>query len=109
MINLNFYGFNLAQRYDVIWPGAVGLWLFLEIYFEFRHNKRTGLKKGICFFLSFPRCRIPPSVVSAHGQITLYIDIHAFSLIIAQISKVLFRSNKKPNLEHKVAHGAAHH
>ena len=54
VINLNFYGFNLAQRYDVIWPGAVGLWLFLEIYFEFRHNKRTGLKRGFAFFFLFP-------------------------------------------------------
>ncbi len=110
VINLNFYGFNLAQRYDVIWPGAVGLWLFLEIYFEFRHNKRTGLKKGdLLFFFLFPAAVFLLLWYLPMVKSLFILTSMLFSLIIAQISKVLFRSNKKPNLEHKVAHGAAHH
>ncbi len=54
VINIMFYGFDLRERYDILGPAIVGVWLFLEIYHDYRKRK-VGLRKAdLVYSLLFP-------------------------------------------------------
>ncbi len=51
-INTIFFGFDLAQRYDIIWPGVVAIWLALEIYVMMRGKSASS--SDLLYFIAFP-------------------------------------------------------
>lgn len=51
-INTIFAGFDLGERYNVVWAGIVGVWLALEIYFEMR--KKPANSSDLLYFVAFP-------------------------------------------------------
>lgn len=53
-INNMFYGFDLLQIHDLVWSGAVGLFLAAEIYFDFRKHKSVLGRPDMFYFVLFP-------------------------------------------------------
>lgn len=53
-INTNFYGFELGMKNDIIWAGAVGLFLLIEIYLKYRRLKGGISKSDLTYFILFP-------------------------------------------------------
>jgi YidC/Oxa1 family membrane protein insertase len=102
VINLNFYGFDLGERNNLIWPAAVALWLFLETYFEYRHREAMGLKKGdLMFLLLFPASVFIILWYLPMVKSLFILTSMVFSLIIGYVSKALFKSS--------AGHGTEHH
>ncbi len=95
VINTNFYGYELGERYGILWPGMVALFLFSEIYFDFRH-KKTGLTRAdLFYFILFPTFAffilwMLPMVKSLFVFTSL-----VFSVVIAMIGRALFHKKKK--------------
>lgn len=52
-INTNFYGFEIGKVHDWIWSGICGLYIFLYIIFENRHQKHWQSGQMVFLFL-FP-------------------------------------------------------
>lgn len=97
VINLNFYGFHLGEQFNIFWSGAVGLWLFLEIYFDYKNKNMKGLRKGdLLYFVLFPAAVFMVLWYLPMVKSLFILTSMAFSLIIAQISKALFKSAPKP-------------
>lgn len=94
-INTNFYGFDLRMRHDVIWSGVVALWLFVEIYVDFKKNKQIKLEqKDLTYFIFFPLAVFAALWWLPMVKSLFILSSMIFSLIVAQISKVLFRPKK---------------
>jgi len=56
-INTNFYGFDVGAVHDILWSGIVGLWLFIEIYVDYRKKRKMGVgfqKADLAYFFIFP-------------------------------------------------------
>ncbi|KKW41424.1 MAG: Membrane protein insertase YidC [Candidatus Magasanikbacteria bacterium GW2011_GWA2_56_11] len=92
-INTMFYGFDLARTHDTLSAGIVGLWLAAEIYITFR--KRPARMADLMYFLLFPlfvffALWFLPMVKSLFILTSL-----AFSAIIHQFMKLVFRPKKK--------------
>lgn len=103
-INTIFYGFDLGQVHDFVWPGIVWLILIVEIYFGFKHKKNGLNKADFWYFVLFPAfCFLLlwwlPMVKSLFILTTM-----TFSVIIHQFSKLLFKPKKQP-----IVAGQAHH
>jgi len=93
-INVFFYGYDLGATHDIVWPGIVGLFLLVEIYFEYRKQKSGLTKADLAYFILFPLASflllwILPMVKSLFILTSLI-----FSVIIHQFSKLIFRSPK---------------
>ncbi|MFA6427022.1 MAG: YidC/Oxa1 family membrane protein insertase [Candidatus Magasanikbacteria bacterium] len=93
-INIMFFGFNLGQTHDIIWPGIVGLFLLAEIYLGYRHRKGSITKSDLFYFLLFPAASffllwMLPMVKSLFILTSL-----VFSLIVHQFVKL---GVKKPD------------
>ncbi len=100
VIDTNFYGFDLAKRHDYLWAGAVGFWLLAEIYIDLQKKKASGLKKGdLLFLLLFPVSVFLVLWYLPMVKSLFILTSMLFSVIIAQISKVLF-SSKTPATAH---------
>ena len=95
-INTDFYGFDLGARHDWLWAGAVGLFLFLEVYLELQKRKR-GLGKGdLAYGVLFPAFVFLllwwlPMVKSLFILTSIL-----FSVIIGWFSRSLFRKRQMP-------------
>jgi len=102
-INTDFFGFDLGERHTWVWPALVALFLIVEIYSDYRRKKMIITKNEMWYFLLFPIFSFIalwwlPMVKSLFILTTM-----TFSVIIHQISKLLFGSHK-PTEE-----SAAHH
>lgn len=91
-INVNFYGFDLGMRHSWIWAGIVGVFLAAEIYVEFRKREGNLSKADLFYFVLFPASVFIflywlPMVKSLFILTSL-----VFSAIIAQFSKIIFRT-----------------
>ena len=96
MIETDFYGFDLRKRHDYIWAGAVAVWLFAEIYLDLHKKQIGGVKKGdMIFFLIFPTSVFLVLWYLPMVKSLFILTSMLFSVIIAQISKVVFRSEPK--------------
>ena len=94
VINTDFYGFDLSARRDLMWSGAVGVFLYLQIYLESRKHKVRVHRGDLVYFLLFPLVVFLvlwwlPMVKSLFILTSL-----VFSAIVYQFSKVLFRRHK---------------
>lgn len=101
-INTDFYGFDLGARHDTLWAGAVGLFLFAEIYLDYRKRKMKIHKNDLLYFFLFPLgvfwlLWILPMVKSLFVLTSLL-----FSAMIYQFSVLLFKS--KVNESEKAHH-----
>lgn len=54
IINSFFYGFDLAQSHGILLPGLIALWLFTEIYLDYRKRRMELQKSDLFYFLLFP-------------------------------------------------------
>jgi len=55
-INIMFFGFDLGATRDTIWAGGVGLFLLIEIYWDYRKQKDNIMltKRDLAYFIFFP-------------------------------------------------------
>lgn len=90
-INTVFYGFELGAVHDFIWPGIVGLFLLVEIYFGYRKYK-TLAKADLAYFILFPVFSFLALWFLPMVKSLFILTSLVFSAIIHQFSKLLFRS-----------------
>jgi len=93
-INTDFYGFQLGQTHDIIWPGLVALFLAAEIYIGYRHRRGRLRKTDLFYFILFPLIVFfvlwaLPMVKSLFIMATM-----VFSILMALTGKLLFRRTK---------------
>jgi len=91
-INTDFYGFELSERHNIVWPVLVALFLFGEIYFELK-GKRVR-QADMFYLIIFPIVSFfilwwLPMVKSLFILTSIF-----FSIIIHQISRIFMRSEK---------------
>lgn len=95
VININFLGFDLGERYELIWPGIVAILLFIETYRDFR-KKPTGLqKRDLTYFLLFPTFVFIVLWMLPMVKSLFVLTSMICSLVIGGISGIVFRSSKK--------------
>ncbi|HLD31678.1 MAG TPA: YidC/Oxa1 family membrane protein insertase [Patescibacteria group bacterium] len=90
-INTNFYGFELGQSHDIVWPGFVALLLILEIYFHYRKQKIGLNKADLAYFLIFPLFSFFALWILPMVKSVFILTSILFSAIIHQFSTVFFR------------------
>lgn len=98
VINTNFYGFDLGARHNVIWAGAVGLFLLIEIYITYRRFKGGLNKQDLTYFILFPLAVfftlwLLPMVKSLFILTSLF-----FSLIVGSLSRLFFKEMVKRDI-----------
>lgn len=91
VINTNFFGFELGHRYDWLWSGAVGVFLFAEIYIDYKRNHRVLEKKDLVYFILFPSFVFILLWYLPMVKALFVLTSMVFSVIVSQFSKVLFK------------------
>lgn len=92
-INTIFYGFELGANYNLIFPGAVALFLLVEIYLDYRHNKFALTKSDLAYFILFPAFSFLALWFLPMVKSLFILTSIVFSVIISQFTKLIF-SNK---------------
>ncbi|HAZ28533.1 MAG TPA: hypothetical protein DCY48_02020 [Candidatus Magasanikbacteria bacterium] len=95
VINTNFFGFELGQSHDIIWPGIVTIWLFLEIYFDYRKQHIPLQKADLLYFIFFPSFVFVALWILPMVKSLFILTSMIFSVIIAELSRIFFRPKKK--------------
>lgn len=90
-INTMFYGFDLGHRHDLIWPGAVAVFLLTEIYFDYRKHKFSLTKADLAYFLLFPAFSFLALWLLPMVKSLFILTTMTFSVIIGQFSKLIFK------------------
>lgn len=91
-INLNFYGFDLGASHQLIWSGIVAIWLFIEIYFDYKRRKNVKLiKADLMYFFLFPLFVFAVLWWLPMVKSLFILTSMVFSAIIAQVSNLIFR------------------
>lgn len=91
-INVDFYGFNLGQTHDIIWPGIVAIFLLAEIYLDYRKKKLALTKTDLAYFLLFPAFSFFALWLLPMVKSIFILTSCLFSVIIHQFSGLIFRS-----------------
>ncbi len=95
-INTVFYGFELGKVHDLIWPGIVMVYLWVEIYIEYRKRKNGLTKSDFWYFILFPAFSYLVLWALPMVKSVFILTTMTFSVIIHQFSKLIFRPKKKP-------------
>lgn len=93
-INTVFYGFELGARHDIIWPGAVALFLLIEIYLSYRRHKLLLSKGDLAYFVLFPAFSFFALWILPMVKSLFILTSLTFSVIIDQFSRLFFRPKK---------------
>lgn len=93
-MNTIFYGFDLAATHDWFWSGLVALFLMIEIYFGFRHQKGGLTQRDLFYFVLFPTVIFFALWVLPMVKALFILTSIVFSGIIHQFSMMLFRPKK---------------
>ncbi len=112
-INTVFLGYDIAQRYSMVWPGIVFAWLFTEIYWGYHKNKQIKADvSDVTYLFLFPffvffLLYLLPVVKSLFVLTSMAISFVTYPVLSAFVG--LFQ--KKPETAHGDAHGhdAKHH
>lgn len=91
-INTDFYGFDLGQTHDIVWPGIVAIFLLAEIYFDYRKKKLVLSKADLAYFLLFPAFSFFVLWLLPMVKSLFILTSCVFSVIIHQFSGLIFRS-----------------
>lgn len=97
-INTMFFGFDLAGRYDILWAGAVGIWLALEIYWELR--RKPANSSDMLYFVLFPLFVAVALWWLPMVKSVFILASMAFSLVFNQIIKIFIRPVKSTTVHH---------
>ena len=94
-INIYFYGFDLSQRHEIIWPLLVALLLAFEIYIDFSKKKKVLDLHDLFFFILYPASIFLflwwlPMVKSLFFFTTI-----SFSIIVKYLVIGFLKNNKK--------------
>jgi len=98
-INTVCYGFELGKFHDWIWPGAVALFLIVEIYWENRKNKSLS-KADLAYFILFPAFSFVALWLLPMVKSLFILTTMVFSVIIHQFSKIIFKPKTIKNKGH---------
>jgi membrane protein insertase Oxa1/YidC/SpoIIIJ len=98
-INTVFYGFELGQFHDLIWPGIVAVFLLVEIYLGHRKNKNLT-KSDLAYFILFPAFSFVALWLLPMVKSLFILTTMIFSVIIHQFSKVIFKPKPTKNKGH---------
>ncbi|HYE60235.1 MAG TPA: YidC/Oxa1 family membrane protein insertase [Candidatus Kapabacteria bacterium] len=101
-INTMFYGFDLGEPHNILWAGLVWIFLFGEIYLDYRKSKPKLRKSDLLYFIFFPTGVALLLYMLPMVKSLFVLTSMVFSVIIYQFSKMLFKDKPKPT-------AAAHH
>jgi len=92
-INVMFYGFDLGVRHDTMWAGVVGLFLFIEIYWDYRkqRDKLILTKKDLFYFILFPLASFVVLWILPMVKSLFILTSLIFSVIVGWFIKALFK------------------
>jgi membrane protein insertase Oxa1/YidC/SpoIIIJ len=93
-INTTFYGFELGQTHNSLWALIVALLLFFEIYRNYRKHKVLLQKGDLAYFFLFPLFTFLLLWMLPMVKSLFILTSMIFSIIITQISKIFFKTNK---------------
>lgn len=93
-INTVFYGFQLGQVHDLIWPGIVTLFLLVEIYFGYRKHKSLT-RADLAYFILFPAFSFLALWMLPMVKSLFILTSLIFSVIIHQFYRFFFKAKKK--------------
>lgn len=93
-INTLFYGFDLNMTHEFIWAGAVALFIFVEVYMEFKDQKAPLRKADLLYFVAFPLAVFFLLWILPMVKSLFVLTSMLFSVIINWFSKPLFGSKK---------------
>ncbi len=94
-INTLFFGFELGERYGLLWPGLVALFLFVEVYRDFRRKKNGLGRADLTYFLLFPTFVFVLLWMLPMVKSLFVLSSLVCSLVISGVSQALFRTLKK--------------
>ncbi len=106
-INTVFFGYDIAQRYSVFWPGLIFAWLFTEIYWGYHKNKQIKADASdVTYLFLFPffvffLLYLLPIVKSLFVLTSMVFSFVTYPVLEACIG--LFQ--KKPGDAHAAGHG----
>ena len=95
IINSVFFGFELGEPRDILWPAIVGIWLFLEIYISYKRSNASLEKGDLAHFILFPVGVFLVLWWLPLVKTLFVLTSMAFSAIVGQFSKVLFAPTRK--------------
>lgn len=93
-INTIFYGYDLGGRYDIVWAGAVAIFLLIEIYWSYRKQKYGLTKADLSYFILFPAATFVVLLILPMAKSLFILTSLIFSAIIHQFSRLIFRLPK---------------
>lgn len=94
-INTLFFGFDLAAPHDVIWSGAVMIFLMAEIYVGFHAQKRTLDRSDMAYFVLFPVAVFFALWLLPMVKAVFILTSILYSVIVHQFSGLIFQPKKK--------------
>lgn len=100
-INIMFYGFNLGQTHDIVWPGLVALFLLIEIYLDFTRHKKQLEKSDLFYFIFFPVASFFILWILPMVKSLFILTSMTFSVIIHGLMVVLIKPKTPENTEKK--------
>ncbi len=95
VINTNFYGFDLAARYDILWSGAVALLIIFNIYLGFRRSKGGLNKSDLAYFILFPLAVFFFLWILPMVKALFFLTTMLFGTMLHQFSRVIFKSKSE--------------
>ncbi len=99
VINTKFFIFDLGHRHDTLAASIPTLWILVETYLEFRRKKKMGVgvtRADLAYFILFPAFVFVALYILPMVKSLFILTSLVFSAIIAEASKVIFRSTPKP-------------
>lgn len=97
-INTFFYGFDLAKRFDIIFPGVVAIWLAVEIYVMMKG--KIAKSSDLLYFFAFPGFVFVALWWLPAVKSLFILTSMAFSVIVHLFMKVILGGFKKKESEH---------
>jgi membrane protein insertase Oxa1/YidC/SpoIIIJ len=92
-INLDFFGFNIGDQ-NFYWALAVGIILFLEIYYE-QEKSRHKSRRELWYAILFPVASVVVLTLLPMVKSLFILTSMAFSGILIVVQKLLLRENQE--------------
>jgi len=102
IINSMFYGMDIGVSHNLVWSGAVALFLLVEIYLEYRRRRGLLNRGDLMYFLLFPTAVFIVLYMLPMVKALFVFTSILFSVIVGILVRPLFaRKPKKKDAKEK--------
>ena len=89
-VNTTFFGFDVAAK-NLVWPGIVGILLFLEIYAEQKQREHLVTRSDVMYMLFFPLFSFIALALLPMVKSVFILTSMLFSILVFTLRKIFFR------------------